>query len=220
MSRFPTPVTPELADYLRRTTSRDPEVLRRVRESTDDHPHASMQIAPDQGQFLQLLTRLVAARQALEIGVFMGYSSRWIAMALPPSDKLIACDISQDYAALARRSWREAGVDDRIDLRLGPALQSLDALLGDGQAGAFDLAFIDADKGNYSNYYERALQLLRPGGLIVADYVLWDGAVADPNDHAPDTEAIRAFNCKLQADPRVAFALATVGDGLALACKL
>jgi predicted O-methyltransferase YrrM len=220
MSRFDTPITPELAAYIRETTVREPEALRRLRESSEDHPHASMQISPEQGQFLHLLARLVGARKALEVGVFMGYSSTWVALSMPPAGKLIACDINEEYAAAARRTWREAGVGDRIDLRLGPALDSLDAMLAGGQAGSFDFAFIDADKRNYANYYERALALLRPGGLIAVDNVLWDGAVANPEDHEPDTEAIRAFNSMLRADSRVASTLATVGDGLALACKL
>src|ERR1051326_9201477 len=220
MSRTSTPITPELSQYLKANALREPDVLRRLRESSENHPHASMQIAPDQGQFLQVMARVTGARKALEVGVFLGYSSSWIALALPPGGKIIACDVNEEYAAAARRTWREAGVEDRVELRLGPALETLDRLLGEGQAGTFDLAFIDADKRNYWNYYERALELLRTGGLIVADNVLWDGTVADPDDHDPDTEAIRAFNLKLQADPRVAFALATVGDGLALACKL
>ena len=220
MSRTDTPITAALAAYIRRTTVREPEVLRRLRESTEDHPHASMQISPEQGQFLHLLARVAGARRTLEVGVFLGYSSTWVAMALPAGGKVVACDINEEYAAIARRTWQEAGVQQSIDLRLGPAIESLDALLAEGQAGSFDFAFIDADKRNYANYYERALALLRPGGLLAADNVLWDGTVADPNDHDPDTEAIRAFNTMVRADSRVASALATIGDGLALACKL
>ena len=194
--------------------------MRRLRESTEDHPNASLQISPEQGQFLHVLARLVAARKTLEIGVFMGYSSTWVALAMPAGSKLVACDINEEYAAIARRTWREAGVEDRVELRLGSALDSLDALLAEGQAGSFDFAFIDADKGNYLNYYERALALVRKGGLITADNVLRGGRVADPHDREADTETIRAFNRKLQADPRVSATLATVGDGLTLACKL
>ena len=220
MSRIHTPITAEVADYLRQVSVREPDVLRRLREETEDHPQAHLQISPEQGQFLQLMARLVGTRKALEIGVFMGYSATWVALALPPGGKLVACDISEEYAGFAQRTWREAGVDGRIELRLGPALHSLDAMLAEGQAGSFDFVFIDADKSNYPNYYERALALVRKGGLITADNVLKGGRVADPDDHDGDTEAIRAFNTRLQSDPRVASTLATIGDGLALAYKL
>jgi predicted O-methyltransferase YrrM len=179
-----------------------------------------MQIAPEQGQFLHLLAHLVHARKTLEVGVFLGYSSSWVALALPPGGKLIACDINEEFAARARQTWREAGVEDKIELRLAPALETLDRMIEAGQSGTFDFAFIDADKQNYSNYYERALVLVRQGGLIAVDNVLWDGSVIDPDDHDADTEAIRAFNLKLHADQRVALSMATMGDGISLACKL
>jgi len=220
MSRTDTPITETLAAYIRRNTLREPEALRRLRETSADHPHASMQISPEQGQFLHVLARLIGARKTLEVGVFMGYSSSWVALALPEGGKVVACDINEEYAAIAKRTWQETGVQHSIDFRLGPALKSLDALLADGQAGTFDFAFIDADKSNYANYYERALALVRPGGLIAADNVLWHGTVADPNDHEADTEAIRAFNIMLRGDTRVASTVATIGDGVALACKL
>jgi predicted O-methyltransferase YrrM len=220
MSRVYTPITEELASYIRSVSLREPEVLRAVRESTEDHPQASMQIAPEQGQFLNLLARLTGARNTLEIGVFMGYSSTWVALALPPGGRIIACDVNEEYTARARQTWREAGVEDRIDLRLRPALETLDELIAAGKAGTFDFAFIDADKSNYSNYYDRALILLRPGGLIVVDNVLWHGSVIDPADRSKDTEAIRAFNRKLLADERVTLSMVTIGDGLTLACKL
>jgi predicted O-methyltransferase YrrM len=220
MSRFHTPITDELASYIQEITLREPEPLRRLREETENHPHASCQISPEQGQFLHLMARVAAARRTLEVGVFMGYSSTWVALALPPGGRVIACDISEEYTARARRTWREAGVETKIDLRLAPALQTLDALLAEGQGGTFDFAFIDADKGNYANYYERALALLRPGGVIAVDNVLWHGHVTDPADTDPDTGFIRAFNRKLHADQRVALSLAPIGDGLALACKL
>jgi caffeoyl-CoA O-methyltransferase len=220
MSRIHTPITDELADYIREVTLREPEPLRRLRTETEDHPHASMQTSPEQGQFLHLMARVCGAKKTLEVGVFMGYSSTWVALALPAGGKIIACDISDEYTTRARRCWREAGVEDRIDLRLGPALETLDQLLADGQAGTFDFAFIDADKGNYANYYERALTLLRVGGLIAVDNVLWDGNVINPDDHDDHTEAIRAFNRKVYADQRVALSMATMGDGLTLACKL
>lgn len=220
MSRTHTPITEELADYIRAVTLREPDALKRLREETESHPQASCQIAPEQGQFLHLLARILGARKTLEVGVFMGYSSTWVALALPPGGKVVACDQSQEYVARARRTWREAGVEGKIELRLAPALQSLDALVAEGQAGTFDFAFIDADKENYPHYYERSLVLLRKGGLIAADNVLWHGSVVDPNDHHADTEAVRAFNRKLHADERVALSMATMGDGLTLACKL
>jgi predicted O-methyltransferase YrrM len=220
MSRTYTPITTEMADYIRGVSLREPEALRRLREETEDHPQAHWQIAPEQGQFLHVLARAIGAARTLEVGVFMGYSSTWVALALPPDGKLVACDRNAEYAERARRTWREAGVEDRIELRLGPALDTLGALLAEGQAGSFDLAFIDADKGAYPAYYERALALLRPKGLLVADNVLMHGSVIDANDRDPDTEAIRAFNRKLHADSRIALSIATMGDGFAVACKL
>jgi predicted O-methyltransferase YrrM len=220
MSRTHTELTEGLAEYIRAVTLREPEVLRQQREGSQDHPHASMQTAPEQGQFLHLLARVTGARKTLEVGVFMGYSSTWVALALPPGGKVIACDVSEEYTAIARRTWAAAGVEDRIDLRIAPALETLDGLVAAGDSGTFDFAFIDADKSNYSNYYDRALALLRPGGLIAVDNVLWDGKVADPENRETDTEAIRAFNLKLQADKRVAISLVPLGDGLTLACKL
>jgi caffeoyl-CoA O-methyltransferase len=209
-----------MAAYIRSVSLREPEVLRVQRESTDNHPRASMQIAPEQGQFLNLLARLTGARNTLEIGVFMGYSSTWVALALPPGGKVVACDVNEEYTALARQTWRQAGVEDRIDLRLRPALETLDELVARGKAGTFDFAFIDADKSNYASYYDRVMVLLRKGGLLVVDNVLWHGAVIDKYDESRDTEAIRAFNRKLHADERIALSIATIGDGLTLACKL
>ena len=220
MSRTHTPVTDALAEYIRQVTLREPEALRRLREQSEDHPHARMQTAPEQGQFLHLMARILAARKTLEVGVFLGYSSTWVALALPAGGKVVACDLNEEYTSRARLTWREAGVEEKIELRLGPALRTLDCLIAEGQAGSFDLAFIDADKGNYANYYERALQLVRRGGLIAVDNVLWNGSVIDPGIQDPDTEAIRAFNRKLHADERVALSLVTLGDGLTLACKL
>jgi caffeoyl-CoA O-methyltransferase len=220
MSLNHTPITDELADYVRRVTLREPEVLRRLREEAEGYPDGPMlQIGPEQGQFLHLLARILGARKTLEVGVFIGYSSTWVALALPPGGKVVACDRNAEYVARARRTWREAGVEDKIELRLAPALETLDALVAEGQAGTFDLVFIDADKGNYTNYYERSLELLRTGGLIVVDNVLWHGRPLDPNDQTVDTKAIRAFNRKLHADERVALSLVTMGDGLALAYK-
>lgn len=209
-----------MAQYIRQVTLREPEPLRKLREETEGHPRASCQISPEQGQFLNLLARLAGARRAIEVGVFMGYSSTWVALALAEGGKLIACDVNEEYTARARQTWREAGVEDRIELRLAPALETLDGLLADGQAGQFDVAFIDADKGNYGNYYDRAMELVRKGGLIAIDNVLWHGEIADPEVKDADVEAVRAVNRKLHGDRRIALSLATIGDGLALAYKL
>ena len=219
MSRVHTPMTPELSDYVRGITLREPEPLRRLRDSNESHPHAGMQTSPEQGQFLNLLARMIGAKNTLEVGVFMGYSSTWVALALPADGRIIACDTSEEYTASARKAWRESGVEAKVDLRIAPALETLDKLLAEGRAGKFDFAFIDADKGNYANYYERALALLRPGGVIAIDNVLWDGRVADEKEHDADTEAIRAFNRKLHADTRVSLSLVPLGDGLTLAWK-
>jgi predicted O-methyltransferase YrrM len=209
-----------MADYVRSVSVREPEALRRERLATDDHPRASMQTGPEQGQFLNLLARIVGAKKTLEVGVFFGYSAAWVALALPPDGKIIACDISEEFTKKARDTWRDAGVADKIDLRIGPALGTLDALIAGGQAGTFDFAFIDADKSNYANYYERALTLVRKGGLIVIDNVLWHGDVVNESDQSKDTEAIRAFNRMVLGDTRVAMSLVTLGDGLTVACKL
>jgi len=220
MSRIHTVLTDPLAAYLREITLHEPEPLRRLRESTEDHPHASMQTSPEQGQFLNTLARIVGAKNTLEVGVFLGYSSTWVALALPADGRIIACDVSEEYTSRARQIWREAGVEAKIDLRIRPALESLDALIAEGRAGQFDFAFIDADKGNYANYYERALTLVRKGGVIAIDNVLWDGKVIDPSVTDEHTEAIRAFNHKLHDDTRIALTLVPLGDGLTLACKL
>jgi len=220
MSRTNLPITDELDRYIRSITLREPDSLRHERQETETHPHAGMQTAAEQGQFLHLLARITGAKKTLEVGVFLGYSSTWVALALPEDGKVVACDISEEYTTRARQTWRAAGVEERIDLRLGPAVATLDALLAEGRAGTFDFAFIDADKANYANYYDRAFQLVRRGGVIAIDNVLWHGKTIDPSVTDPDTEAIRAFNLKLHADARVAISLVPLGDGLTLACKL
>jgi len=220
MSRGYTPITDALAGYVRQVSVREPEPLKQQRLATDAHPHASMQIAPEQGQFLHLLAKMAGARKTLEVGTFLGYSSAWVALALPPGGKVIACDISEEFTNRARQTWKDAGVEDRVELRLGPALDTLDRMIASGEAGTFDFAFIDADKANYANYYERALVLLRQGGVVAVDNVLWDGSVIDESDQSVDTVAIRAFNLKLLTDSRVAMSLVTLGDGLTVACKL
>ncbi len=212
-------MTESLYGYVLANSLREPPVLARLREETAKLPMAGMQIGPDQGQFMRLLVELIGARRAVEVGTFTGYSSLSVALALPADGTLVACDISEEYTAIARRYWAEAGVTERIDLRLGPALETLDGLIADGGTGAYDFAFIDADKTNYDGYYERCLTLLRPGGLIAIDNVLWGGAVVDDSDQTADTLAIRALNAKIHKDERVSISLATVGDGLMLARK-
>jgi caffeoyl-CoA O-methyltransferase len=209
----------ELLDYIARVTLREPDILRRLREETSSHPYASMQISAEQGQFMALLIHLLSARRTLEIGVFTGYSALAVAMALPDDGRVIACDISEEWTSIARRYWHEAGVERKIDLRLGPALKTLDDLIAQGQGGRFDFAFIDADKENYANYYERALVLLRPGGLIAVDNVLWDRKVIDTTVNDADTRAIRAFNESLHHDERIWLSMLPIRDGLTLACK-
>src|SRR6185437_7334612 len=212
-------LTDALQDYVLEVSLREPLLLRRLREETAGLPMAGMQIAPDQGQFMALLARLVGARRCLEIGTFTGYSALVVALALPADGKIIACDVNPESTALGRRYWQEAGVADKIDLRLGPALATLDQLLADGEAGRFDFAFIDADKENYDGYYERTLRLLRPGGLVVIDNVLWGGAVADRRETDAETAALRALNAKLHHDERIDLSLLPLADGLTLARK-
>jgi caffeoyl-CoA O-methyltransferase len=206
-------------DYLVTTSVRETEVAERLREETQKLPMAQMQISPDQGQFMQLLVQLIKARKTLEVGVFTGYSSLWVALGLPEDGRIVACDVSEEYTAIARRYWEEAGVAQKIDLQLRPALKTLDDLLTKGDAGTFDFAFIDADKSDYENYYERALRLVRTGGLIAIDNTIWSGRVADPNEKDADTVAIRKLNEKLLDDRRIALSMLTVGDGLTLAMK-
>jgi predicted O-methyltransferase YrrM len=210
---------PALYDYLLEASLREPPVLARLRAETAAHPKVNMQIAPEQGQFMALLARLMGATRCIEVGVFTGYSSLALALALPPDGRIVACDISEEYTAVARRYWAEAGVHDRIELRIAPALQTLDALLEEGGAGTYDFAFIDADKEAYQEYYERLLELVRPGGLITVDNTLWDGDVADPANMERDTVAIRAFNAQLRDDERIDLSLVPIGDGLTLARK-
>ncbi|RZI44792.1 SAM-dependent methyltransferase [Herbaspirillum sp. HC18] len=204
--------------YLLDVSLREHPVLAELRAATRDHPLARMQIAPEQGQFMQLLVRLLGARRTIEIGTFTGYSALAVALALPPDGRLVACDISKEYTDIGRVHWGKAGVADRIDLRIAPALETLDALIAEGQSGAFDFAFIDADKTAYDAYYERCLILLRSGGLISVDNVLWGGKVAQLAED-DDTAALQAFNRKLHHDDRIELSMLPVGDGLSLARK-
>ena len=209
----------DLRDYLLSVSLREAPVLKRLRERTAADSMSRMQIAPEQGQFMSLLVQLMGVRKALEIGVYTGYSALCVAGALPDDGRLVACDINETWTTLARDYGREANVTHKIDLRLAPALATLDELVQAGESGSFDFAFIDADKENYLAYYERVLQLLRPGGLMAIDNTLWSGSVIDPSNREPDTLAIRAFNEALHADNRVQISLVPIGDGLTLALK-
>ena len=220
MSKLTTGLAPELSDYIRSVTLREQPLLARLREETALNPQASMQVSPEQGQFLAFLVGLIGARRTLEVGVFTGYSSLSVALSLPPGGEIVACDVSEEWTSVARRYWKEAGVESKIDLRLRPALQTLQELIAQGRRDSFDFAFIDADKANYQAYFDCALQLVRAGGLIVVDNVLWHGRVLDPAEQDADTVAIREFNRKIHSDDRVSITLVPIGDGLMLARRL
>ena len=207
-------------DYMLSVSLREPPILRRLRAETAKLPMGMMQIAPEQGQLLGLLVQALNPKRCLEVGVFTGYSSLIVALALAPHGHITACDVSEEWTSIARRYWEEAGVEQRIDLYLAPALQTLDRLIAHGRGGSYDFAFIDADKQNYWGYYERSLALLRPGGLIAIDNTLWSGRPADPGVGDADTQAIRAFNQRLSKDSRVRISLVPIGDGMTLALKL
>jgi len=207
-----------LYEYLLTHSLREHPEQIALREVTRSHPRAGMQISPEQGQFMALLVKLIGARRALEIGVFTGYSALSVALALPADGRILACDISEEYTRIGRPYWERAGVAHKIDLRLAPALETLDAELAAGAAGRYDFAFIDADKTGYASYVERCLQLLRPGGLIAIDNVLWSGAVTRPA-RDEDTRALQALNERLHGDERIDLSMLPVGDGLTLARK-
>ena len=219
MSARTLPLDARLQRYLAAHGAREPALERQLRRVTQRLPQARMQIGAEQGALLQLIVRMLRARRCLEVGTFTGYSALVVARALPAAGRIVCCDVSEAWTAIARRFWKRAGVLRKIDLRLAPARLTLDALLESGRAGSFDFAFIDADKASYLAYYERCLKLVRRGGLIAADNTLWGGSVADPRDRSVDTRAIRAFNRKLIRDRRVDIALVPVGDGLTLALK-
>lgn len=212
-------LTPAVYHYLQQTSLREHAVLLQLRETTAQMPGAVMQISPEQGQLMALLVELLQAKKTLDIGTFTGYSAMVVALALPKEGKVITCDVDTRVTAIAQRFWQKAGVADKIDLRINPALVTLDELLNNGEAGTFDFAFIDADKANYAVYYERALALLRVGGLIAIDNVLWSGKVADPDDQESNTQTIRAFNTRIHQDERVTISLVPISDGLTLARK-
>ena len=210
----------DLHRYLIDHSVREHPALAELREQTAALPMARMQISPEQGAFMQLLVRLMGARRCIEVGVFTGYSSLAVALALPEDGRIIACDVNEEWTNIAQQAWRKAGVQEKISLHLAPAGQSLDHLLAEGTAGLFDFAFIDADKESYRSYYERCLTLIRRGGLIAVDNTLWSGRVADPANQDPDTKALRDFNEALHRDTRVAISMVPIGDGLTLALKL
>lgn len=210
-------LTGELYRYLLGVSLREPEVLRRLREETRVLPEADCQISPEQGQLMALLLRLMSAKRVLEIGTFTGYSSLVMALALPADGELVTCDRSGEWTAIARRYWQEAGVADRITLHLGPALEALDRLLAEGRRDSFDFAFIDADKENDLAYFEQCMKLVRRGGLIAVDNVLWSGRVIDPAVDDLDTTSVRAFNQTLLEDERIDLSLVPIADGLTLA---
>ena len=209
----------ELSAYLQQVSLRDSELLARLRDDTSGMPMAGMQVSAEQGQFMQLLVKALGIRRAIEIGVYTGYSSLCVALAMPDDGRIIACDISEEWTAVAQRYWEQAGVAHKIELRLAPALETLDIMLSNDLKNSFDFAFIDADKTSYKDYYERALALIRPGGLIAIDNTLWNGAVVDESNQTDDTRAIREFNTLVHADERVDISLLPIGDGLTLALK-
>jgi caffeoyl-CoA O-methyltransferase len=208
------PLTDALYDYVVKVGTRECKVQRELRAETQKMPMAGMQIGPDQGALLQVLVRILRAKRCIEVGTFTGYSALAVALALPPGGRIVCCDVSEEWTSIARRYWKKAGVDKKIDLRIGPALETLKSL-----KGSYDFAFIDADKPNYWKYYERCLKLARKGGLIAIDNTLWGGSVINPEKQSESTQALRAFNLQIAKDRRVDIALVPIGDGLTLAVK-
>jgi predicted O-methyltransferase YrrM len=220
MTRASIGLNERLNEYLVQSGGREHPVAAKLRAETERLPSASMQIAAEQGQFLAMLVKLIGARRTIEIGTFCGYSALWVVLALPSDGKVIACDINAEWAAIGQRYWREAGVADKIELRLAPAAETLRALEANGGAGRYDFAFIDADKGGYDAYYEAALRLLRSGGVVVFDNVLWSGRVTDPSVRDADTKALRALNAKIASDARVDKVMVPIGDGMTVVRKI
>ncbi len=212
-------VTDQVHEYMLGVSLREPKVLQQLREETANLEEGGMQLSPEQGQFMRFLVRLLGAKRTLEVGVFTGYSSLSVAYALPDDGQIVACDVSDHYTSIARRYWQAAGMDHKIQLHLGPAVNTLDNLIQGGHLNSFDFAFIDADKENYARYYEQCLQLVRRGGVIGIDNTLWGGSLVDENQQDDSTNAIRALNKKLHADDRVELSLVPIGDGFTLARK-
>lgn len=213
-------VDERLYAYMLDVGVREQASLKELREATADHEWAVMQISPEQGQLMQMLVRMLGARNCIEIGTFTGYSALAVALVLPDDGRLVACDISEEYTRLGIPFWEKAGVRDKIDLRIAPASETLDAMIAAGEAGRYDFAFIDADKPGYPDYYARCLELLRPGGVIAVDNVFMDGNAADPETDSDNAKAMRTFNAMLKDDPRVDISLIPIGDGLTLARKI
>lgn len=220
MSTRTIPMTDALYDYYLGSSLREPEVLVRLREATRAHPEAGMQISPEQGQFMRFLIRMISATRAIEIGTYTGYSALSVALALPAEGRLVACERREEFTRIGRPFWKEAGMDDKIDLRIGKAVETLGAMLEAGEAGQYDFAFIDGDKKNYINYYEQCMDLIRPGGVIAIDNALWSGRLVDESLDDPASTAIRTLNVKIRDDARVDMSLLPIGDGLMLARKL
>jgi len=212
-------ITEALADYIRGVTPAEPAALQSLREETQGIKGAGMQIGADQGRLMQVLVRLIDARRCVEVGTFTGYSALAVALALPAGGRIVACDVNEEWTAIARKHWKKAGVAEKIDLRIAPAVETLDTLIAEGGAGRYDFAFIDADKQSYDAYYERVLTLLRPRGLMLIDNVLWSGTVADPRANDKDTQALKRLNAKIAGDARVAAILLPLADGITVAMK-
>lgn len=210
----------KLREYLLNVSVKESEILRELREETAQMEYSAMQISPEQGAFMSFLVELIQAKRTLEIGVFTGYSALVVAMALSEDGIVTACDVSEEWANVGMKYWKKAQVEDKIDLRIAPALKTLDQLLSEGKQGTYDFAFIDADKIEYQGYFDKSLELLRIGGLIAIDNVLWGGSVIDDSIQDSSTKAIRAFNENLSSDSRVSISMVPIGDGLTLACKL
>lgn len=209
--------TEDLYDYLLDNSLREPPVLRELREETNRMMMSAMQSPPEQCQFVALMLQMFGAERVLEVGIFVGYSTLWMADALPEDGRIVACDIDEKWTSVGRRYWKKAGLEHKIDLHLAPAMDTLDRLIDEGQADSFDFAFVDADKENYWSYYERALVLVRKGGVIAIDNVLWGGSVINPDNQSADAIAIRKFNARIHKDPRVNMVMLNIGDGLTLA---
>lgn len=220
MSTHTIDIDDRLYAYMLDISLREPDVLRRLRDETAKHPMAIMQISPEQGQLMQMLVRMLGAKKCIEVGVFTGYSSLAVALALPADGRIVACDISEDYTAVGEPFWKDAGVRDKIDLRIAPATETLDAMITAGETGDYDFAFIDADKPGYPEYFERCLALLRVGGMIAVDNIFMDGNAADPDTTSENAQAMRKFNAMLKDDTRVELSLIPIGDGLMLARKV